>query len=285
MILRLHLLNPVCRKAVILLWILLSVSIQKNYAQQKDTLDLYRDFMRVCSEYKKVPLYAKIEIHTILNSGLVKPDSMVSDAEFYLQSKGTYLRMGELEQIMNDSFMLIISKKHNRIMIYPNKKTVNEQVKMFNFLQLEDSSLLKLSRKYSASVQDEMNNEIKILLTGREKISGTTLSKENLQISYDKKKLVPNEIIQVKRSLSGIDSAEYHKLSGEPLYTERLVKLEKNNIKKYFLIGNQQTRYHYKKLDYSTDIEMPLKMEDCVARNAQGLFVPIKSYVNYVISK
>src|SRR5437016_3249819 len=83
--------------------------VMPGRAQEPDSLDAVRTFVQVCNTYKQLPLQMTLGIHNTTNLVTGAEDTVQARATFYLQQHGSYIRFGELEQVANDSLMLLVS--------------------------------------------------------------------------------------------------------------------------------------------------------------------------------
>src|SRR6266536_1252799 len=232
-----------------LFFLLLLIAPIWIFAQKKskeDQLALMREFIQICNSYKKAPLHVSVTIHHSADVVLSAEDTASTVAEFFITGKGTYIKMDELEQVVNDSLMLFISNNAKRMVLYPNNTPVSAQLNKYMGIQLQDSSLQKIANKYTASLissgEGEQGSHI-IEVQSKNKIVNTSLSKEAIQVKYDTGTKQPMEVVQVFRTLIPLDSSEYKTLLLKSEYAEKLVATDKNE---FFLINKHTTRFVYK---------------------------------------
>src|ERR1700754_731752 len=86
-----------------------------------------------------------------------REDTIHAQVKLCLQQEGSYVSFGELEQVANDSLLLLVSNGLKRMIIYSNGKSVASQMKQYMGIQFKDSSLRTLTGKYIASALPREN--------------------------------------------------------------------------------------------------------------------------------
>src|SRR5436305_1444655 len=87
-----------------------------------DTLSTLRTFMTVCNSYKQLPLQLEVALRRSTNLVTGQEDTMKVNVRFCLQKEGSYVGFGELEQLTDDSLLLLVSNKLKRMILYPNHR-------------------------------------------------------------------------------------------------------------------------------------------------------------------
>ena len=250
---------------------------------KKDTLALMRDFMQICNNYKKMPLHVSVTIYRNADVITDAEDTASTVADFFITEKGTYIKMDELEQVVNDSLMLFISNNTKRMILYPNNAFVAAQLNNYIGIQLQDSSLQKIANKYTASLilSGGGGQGLNIIeVQSRNKIINTSLPKETIQVKYDTVTKQLLEVEQVFRKLIPLDSSDYKSLLLKPEYAGKLVTTDKNG---FFLINKHTTRYIYKSIESNDNITLPVQMNSCVTKNAGGKYAAAKRYEGFAL--
>ncbi len=73
------------------------------HASPGDTLSLLKTFIAVCQSYQHLPLQLDLEMQHSTNLMTSPDDTLSQSAGFYLSSRGSCVRFGELEQLSTDS--------------------------------------------------------------------------------------------------------------------------------------------------------------------------------------
>lgn len=271
-----------------LFFLLMLITEAQLFAQKrakKDTLAPVREFIQICNGYKKMPLHLKVVINRRADIARSAEDTASSVGDFFITEKGTYVKMDELEQIANDSLMLFVSNNARRMILYPNNTSVATQFTHYMGIQLQDSSLQKIAKKYSVSLitpgEGEKESQI-IELQSRNKIVNTTLPKETIEVKYnpDTKQIL--EVQQVFRRLIPLDSAEYNILLPQPEYADKLIAAEEHV---FFLINKHTTDFIYKTMESGDNIILPLQLSSCITKNSIGQYATAKGYEGFTLTK
>lgn len=252
---------------------------------KKDTLAVIRDFVQICNSYKKLPLHVNVSIERSAEVVTSPEDTTSTSAEFFITEKGTYIKMDELEQVVSDSLLLFISNNAKRMILYPNKSSAAAQLNNYLGVQLQDSSLQKIAKKYTSSLisSNEQNQDSSTIeLQSRSKVANTSLSKEIIQVRYNSDSKQPIEVDQVFRKLILLDSSTYNSLLLKPDYVNKLVSNGKNA---FFLINTHTTRFIYRSIESNNDIELPVKIENCITKSPNNQYATTKKYDAFKLTK
>jgi hypothetical protein len=251
-------------------------------AQKKDSLSLFRDFAAISTNYKQLPLYLQLEIKNATNIITSEEDTSDINGEFYLRNENSYVRVGEFEQVVNDSMALLVSDKLQQMILYPNASPVVNTMKSMMGFALPDSSIKALAATHKAVTRNLSDASSMIELQSRTVLFGTDLSREAIQLQYDVSKKIPQQVTTLKRSLMRIDSAQYIKLKEEPGYSDKLLSIEES----YFVVKEQTTTYFFKQIENaSATIKVPVLITDRIMKNEEGEYVPVKNYEGYRLTK
>jgi len=270
-----------------LFFLVLLVTPAYMFAQKKakkDQIALIREFIQICNSYKKVPLHLSVTIHRNADVITSAIDTASTSAEFFISEKGTYIKMDELEQVVNDSLMLLISNNAKRMVLYPNNTPVGAQLNNNMGIQLQDSSLEKIAKKYNASLissrEGEQGSHI-IEVQSKNKILNTSLPKEAIRVKYDTSTKQPREVEQVFRKLIPLDSLEYKNLLLKPEYAEKLVATDKNG---FFLVNKHAITFIYKSIESNNNIILPVQLDSCITKNTSGQYAVAKRYEGFMLT-
>jgi hypothetical protein len=251
-------------------------------AQTTDSMALIRQFVNIGNQYKQIPMYTDILIRNSSNYPTSAEDSSESEIQFYISSKGAYQKYGELELIANDSLMLMINTTIHRMIIVSNHQSMKQLLDRYSGTLLQDSSLQRLSAKYSVKQQSEKNNSVVIDLQTRVGAFGTSLPKEQLEMVYNKETTEPIKVTQIKRKLVSIDSAEYTTMLKDPDNKTRL--LAPGNAH-FFFVKDIVTEFVYKAIAHNDKEILPVNINDRIVKDENGNYVPVKEYENFILTK
>src|SRR5579872_713141 len=93
--------------------IFLSILLIASYLAvraQRDTLTEMRRFIRVCNVYKKLPITLDVLVERKANLPTGGSGNSQMAAVFCLHSDGSYVEMEGMEQLVNDSLLLLVNK-------------------------------------------------------------------------------------------------------------------------------------------------------------------------------
>lgn len=266
-------------KIILLAILFTSFSIGLS-AQKKDTLQTIRDFMEVCNVYKQMPLHLELEVYNTTNLIRNPEDTASLQGEFYITSGDSYIKFGEIEQLVNDSTALLVSDKLQRMILFLNAQAIRTGMKALAGVQLQDSSLALMGMKYKTRTNLLTNEESSIELIDRSTLYGTSLPKETIEIQFDVKTKTPAKVITIKRTLLPIEQKDFDALSMQAAMTDKLLKLEKE----YYLIREQISTFVYKTVGHEANIKIPATIADRIKKNENGEFAPVKEYEKYAIT-
>lgn len=253
-----------------------------SLAQQTDSLAGLKLFMKVCNSYKQLPVQVDVDIMHSANFILNADDSAHMQAKFNLRKEGSYIALGEMEQIANDSIILLVSAKMKRMLVYTHQHSVAEQMQLSLGLQLKDSSLQRIAGRYTVGSTKGANDTAEISLSARTLVRLTSLPAETVRVRYDPVSLRPYEIRQVKRSLHRLTEADYRLLSQESSVGEgKLVHSDSS----YFFVREQLSVFRYDRISHLQDLPLPVTMDDRITKDGNGNYQPVNKYEAYSVSR
>jgi hypothetical protein len=264
------------RILAIILLLSSSLAAQKNKSKV-DTLAPIRDFIKISTGYKQVPLYLDLEMKSFTNFITQEADTAAIRGEFFLRNENSYVRFGEFEQVVNDTVAVMVSNNLQQIVVYKNAGPIIKQMKGMMGMTFPDSSVKNLSLKYSSSAKTVSSQTVMVELKSRFLLPGTQLPKETITLEYSKQNNIPEKITTVRRNLMQLDSLQYLQLQQEPSLIAYLLALEGS----YFLIKEQATAYVYRKIDYGNVVEVPVKVSDRIVLSGEGEYIGVNGYHTY----
>jgi hypothetical protein len=259
-------------------------SILPARAQQPDTLGNLKKFLQVCNAYKQLPLQMTLSIHNTTNLVTGAEDTIQAKATFYLQQQGTYIRFGELEQVANDSLLLLVSDNLKQMMLYNHQLSVAGQLQQYLGFQWQDASLLQIAARFQATVLPLQNDTACIELTSRQPLPHTTLPRETVRVIYDPVSGNPFRVEQLKRTLVPLDEEVYNNFAADVAWQGQLLKLtEKEAL--FFAIRQQASSYTYENISHEPGNKLPVTISDRIAAGSTGEYIPAKAYANYLLTQ
>lgn len=254
-----------------------NATAQKKRSQLSDTMQTLREFVQMSNVYKQLPLYLQLQFQNSTNFITGEQDTLMVDAEFYMLPGTSYIRFGEVEQIVNDSIALLVSDKMQRMLLFPDAKPVTQEFKTMTGLMFNDSSISVLAKKYRTESHKENSS---ITLSNRNLLPGTFFSKETIELYYNAINKEPLKVISIQRVLLPIEQEEYETLKSQQAFVNHVVAIEG---KGYYLVKEQTGIYLYKKIEHDLKMKMPVTIKDRIVKNENGEFMPVKKYENYSI--
>jgi hypothetical protein len=264
------------RVVAILLCVFISVaaySQKKKKTKVADELQVIKEFIATCNGYKKLPLHVEVEQENTAFFPASDEDTMRLNAEFTFTSTGSYVRYGNIEQISDDSLMLVVSNDQRVMMLYPHAQNIEQLLTSLTGSFAADSSLKKLYELYSSQFLAAEGEKTVIELKSRMPLPGTDQVKEIIKVKYKSQNKEPDEIIYLRRTLVPVDSVEFASLGDKA-------------IKKgggWFLVNERVRTYRFKKISHEATISLPVNIAQRI-KKVSGEYVAAKGYEGYYIS-
>jgi hypothetical protein len=252
-------------------------AISQNNSSEK----LIREFLSVSRNYQQPSLYLKIEQHNSTNFIIGEEDTASVSAEFYLLNDVSYIRYGEMEQLVTDSLALIVSDQAKAMILYTNAGEVARRMRDLLRLPLPDSSIDKLTEKYQAVSSNPSKGLRVIELNNRTLVYGTAMPKETLSLEFDTNEKIPKQLIATNRMLIPLDTLEYNQLRQEGFSKEELLELKEG----YYLIKKVVRSFMFIKVEKQTNRRSPVALTDRIERSGTDEYRPVKKYENYYLRR
>jgi hypothetical protein len=256
------------------------------FSQQngKDSLYALRELTKLRHLYEHLPVQINIEVENAAIPFTIPQDTLQSEMSVYFSKPDIYIEAEGLEEIVNDSLIIMVNNPAKQITLYPNDQDVMKKIQETVSMVLPDSSLKALAEKYTSLVQDVDGSIKKIKLSSREMLYGTRKPKEIITVIYKNIFYQPIEINDTKLRLVPVDSAVYANLVNEKIYDGKLVSASTSKGNMFFLVKELTTSYRLKKIDYKI-LHPPAKQQDRVIKVDDGSYAPARGYEDYLISK
>jgi len=267
------------KKSLIIFFNLASVIV---FAQKQDSLASLREFVSVCNAYKQVPLHLSLDYSITANFITGEEDTMKAQGEFFIKPEGSYIRFGEMEQIVNDSLALIISDQLQQMILYMNAGQVVSQMKALMGMQVPDSSIVNFSKRYTGSINLKDKDVSLAQVNSRGFLYSTDLPKETIEIEYLSKTKTPLKVTMVKRNLIPISDADTAAVRSQLGKSAALITIKDRG---YFLVKEQTSTFIYKKIEHDEKIQLPVMISDRIIKNNSGEYIPAKGFEAYRIDQ
>src|SRR5258706_1046434 len=193
---------------------------------EQDTLADIKTFLGVCNVYKKLPLQLDLVFRHSSNWVNSAEDTMRYEARFCLQKEGSYISFGEVEQLANDSLLLLVNNKLKRMILYANHQTVTNRFRQYMGYQSTDSSSRQMAAKYTASSLSPVGKDTAAIeVKSRVFLAYTSSPKETILVRYNALTYQPYSVVQTDLSLVAVSKAAYEELARQPEWQEKCLAL------------------------------------------------------------
>jgi len=265
-------------KTIFLLLILMGGS---RLWAQTDTLSPFRKFVQICSSYRQLPVELEMEICSSGNLVLSAADTAHLEVRAVLCEKGTYMTMDGMEQLANDSFLLVVNPKTKRMLLYPNRQSVAARLQSLG-RQLQDSSVPELADKYLVKPLKKLQDTGVIALESRAFVEHTSVPVAQLQVSYEPVTERPYAITMVERRLVPVTDSIYKRCLGKPEWVGKTVTVKDSS---FFLIREETRVIHFRKIEHKPVTDPPVRISDRIAADLTGVYRPVKDYAAFRLIK
>jgi hypothetical protein len=228
-----------------------------------------------------VPLHVSVNVHSYANINTrAAGDTGTYNIEFFIEGNGAYIKAGGDEMVINDSLVLFIDTRPDRMLLYQNKGHLADQIKKFSAAFMQDSNLQKMASRYQVfEPADSLNGHgtAVITLQSRGLMRGTVVPRETIEVRYKKDTKQPVLLTQVHRNLIPLDSANYNEMKQNPAYAGKLVHPAAGL---FFVIKELTAAYTYNAIDYG-NMQLPLQITNCLIKNPAGHYIPVGKYETF----
>jgi hypothetical protein len=249
---------------------------------QKDTLAGIRLFMRVCNAYKQLPVQLDLDIRHSANIVSRPDDTAHTSARFYLQQRGSYIEMENMEQVVNDSLMLLVSRPARRMILYAHRESVANQLSQYMGLGLQDSSLAKVAGKFTLVSSVSAGDTASLDLVSRVSLYSNLPAVEEITVNYDPVTARPYQVTDTRRKLVMVEKSLYKAYSDRPEWTGKTLSIGDSS---FFLVKEVASVYSYSKITHDQKADLPVLIGDRVVADDQGRYRPVKSYADYLLTQ
>jgi len=248
-----------------------------------DSLSALRAFINISSIYQQLPMQAEIHLQKTTDFVTAGEDTAGAVIRFCFRKEAAYVQYGGLEQLVNDSLMLIVNNDARRMIVQTNNQPVAERVRQYTNLLLPDSSLHKIAQLFRATITEKNKDGITVInLESRAHVYAGSLPVQTISLQYRDNK-EPIAIIQTKRSLLPIAADRYQLLVKDSAWNNRLVTAPDG--KHFFVRREQVATYRYQKIDHKEEGPMPVQIADRISRDETGKYVPVKAYREFILTQ
>lgn len=257
-----------------------------SYAQHEvgDSLFALNEFNQLRQIYNQLPVELKIHIKNSSSRVTEPTDSMEADMEVYYDYHSFYMKAEGLEEIVNDSLIIMVNNPAKSILLYRNNQDIVNSFEKSLVRIIPDSSIDLLAKKYGSSVYASGKDQNKIELKSREVVYGTAFPKESISVTYRISSHQPVEFKRTRTLLGPVDSASYNGLIKDPAYDGMLVATSTSQGDVFFFVKELTTSFRFDKIDYNVKFP-PVKEEERVIKQPDGGYAMAKGFQEYVVKK
>lgn len=246
-------------------------------AQTVDSAAIMRQFLKVCTDYRRFPLQVELEYQKQANLAY-DDDTSVIQAGFYMRDKNAYIRFGDMEQMIEDSLQLMVMPRLKQMVLTTIDSIRAEKIRQSFGFMLPDSAIAKISDRFSVMTNISEGRGI-ISLTGRKQIYSTALPFEQVILTYNIHSNEPENVQIIRRSLIALPDG-YETASKEKRF-KTIVLPDATNM----AIREETTRITYKKIDHDKAFQLPVHLQDRVKLMANGEYEPVKDFEDYYLQQ
>ena len=249
---------------------------------QADSVAIMRRFLQVCNDYKQLPIQLDLDVRNSSNIVLSGNDTGDQKIGFYLSREGSYIAMGGVEQLANDSLLLLVNKATKRMILMANHQSIAARLKETMGMQMQDSSVDLLAARYTATEPPPVKDTAAIELKSRALLYHTQLPREEITIRYHAATKQPAEVITTKRSLLSVSDSVYREVSGRAEWAGKTVSVHDSS---FYLLKEQVVVFRYRKITHEQTDGLPVRISDRLIAEGRGNYRPVGSYADFVLSR
>jgi hypothetical protein len=271
---------------IVLLPIALTATAQRKKNRQvgPQEISVYREFIRSSRWWLDMPLQASLHVVHKTIPSIPGQDSVTTDITLYYSTHDFYMQAEGMEQIANDSLVVVVNHEAKMIRIYQSNAQFRRNMEKAMTAFTPDSFFEQLHHGYSAKTQEEGEGIRRITLESRARIGGTQQVKETISISYHEGSYQPVNSEQSKMNLFPVDSAVYSRLAADSAYAGRLVTAKATAGDLFFIVTGKTTQCQVAAISYGVEVP-PVRQPDRVLQSADGEWLPAKGLEDYIVSK
>jgi hypothetical protein len=185
--------------------------------------------------------------------------------------------MDGLEQLANDSLLLVVNPRTKRMLLYPNHHNVAARLQLLG-RELQDSTVPQLARNYFIGDQKKVRDTAIITLESRHSLANTSVPAGELQVGYEPATRRPYKITTVDRRLVPVSDSIYKSVLNRPEWTGMTVAI---NDSSFFLIREVTRVIYFRKIDHQEATDPPVRISDRIAADLTGVYRPVKDFASF----
>jgi hypothetical protein len=249
---------------------------------QVDTLAMMRQFLRICNEYKQLPLQLDVDIRSSSNWVVGSADTASMHARFNLCGKGSYIVMDGLEQLANDSLMLVVNERTLRMNLYLNRQPVAARLQQYLGRQLQDSGVAQWARKYAVAGMGKDRDTAFIKMESRALLPYTELAKQEIRVDYDEAGQRPYTVRELDRTLVPVDDSLFRLAAARSEWVGKTVSVGDSA---FYLVRERVRAFRFRVITHLPQDYPPVQMSDRIVADLAGRYRPVKAYSAYRLTQ
>ncbi len=270
------------KKIVNTICLLLLLAANSRAFAQADTLAPVRQFLRICNGYKQLPVQLEVDIRSSSNLVIAASDTAHVAGRFVLCQNGSYIAMDGLEQLANDSLLLVVNPRTKRMQLYPNRQSVTARLQQYLGRQLQDSSITQLAEKYHVTTGKQGKDTSVIGLSSRQSLTHTTVPLQELRVKYDPATQRPYTVSQLDRSLVPVSDSVFRLAEAKPEWAGRTVSVHDSS---FFLIREQNRVFYFRTITHRPEADPPVQISDRIMADLTGVYRPVKDFAAFHLTQ
>lgn len=272
------------RLMAVLLLVTSMATAQRRHKRNKENATAFQELARLSKWNSQWPVQINLHINHHVTPEVSASDSADTDMTLYYDAHTFYMQAEGMEQIANDSVLVMVNNTARMIRVFPNKGLLsyNQGNNIGSFMP--DTSMERLLKRFVTTMQEEERNSKRIILQSRDRISGTEFNKEVVDITYKAGNYQPLQYKQIRRSVVPVDSATYNGLAKDTAWKERLITTAVKTGQLFFVVKEQVTECSFTSISYTQKIA-PVRENDRVVKTANGEYLPAKGFEKYNIGR
>jgi hypothetical protein len=252
--------------------------------QGGDSLAAFRPFAAIGRLYQRPAVQLTMHLRREAVPVTSASDTLQADVELYYGKPNEYVRTEGLEEIVNDSVVLLVNTPARRMMRYRNTPAIRQSLERGAMPWMPDSSLAALAKRYRATVTAGDSGVSKTELISREVVGGTQEPKEKIVLLYRTATSEPVQCTETRVSLVPVDSLVYTQLQQQAAYTGRLLTSSGKRGRIYLIVKEVSTECSFRKVDLGVK-RPPVSEGDRLVLMAGGGYKPAKGYEDYLLTQ
>lgn len=269
--------------SVLLLVTITATAQRKNKSGKGDAIAM-QELARLSKWNSKWPVQINLHITRHIMPAVLGSDSADTEMTLYYDPHAFYMQAEGMEQIANDSVLVLVNNNAHMIRVLSNKGLgSHSQGNNISNSFMPDTSVEKLSQRFISTVQEDGRTNKRIVLQSRDKINGTDLEKEVMDVSYNPDHYQPLQFKQIRRSVLPVDSTNYVELAKDPAWKGRLIISNTKAGQFFFVVKEQVTECNFTSISYEQKTS-PVHEQDRVIKTVDGEYQPAKGYEAYNVS-